>query len=93
MPLLEAMREQGWCQKVPTLLQLSDHDSREHVLAAMQTLVDSCKQNFKQSHETLNGLRTEYVQLAREEDDGDYFKNLLTVIDGLIQDVSVKEEL
>lgn len=93
VPLLEAMKEQGWCEKIPTLLQMSDHDSRENILVTMQTLVDTCKQNFAQSRDKLNSLRTEYFELSRDEDDGDYFTNLLSVIDRIIQNLGRKEEL
>ncbi|XP_060571318.1 nucleotide exchange factor SIL1-like [Ruditapes philippinarum] len=93
VPLLESMKEQGWCEKIPTLLQVSDHDSREHVLNAMKTLVNSCRNNFIQTSITLHSLRTEYIELALEEDDGDYFSNMVTLIDSLIQDIKRKEEL
>lgn len=93
VPLLEAMMEHGWCDRIPSLLQLSDHDSREHVLTAMQTLVDSCKPKFRQSRDKLDKLKLEYVQLAHEEDDGDYFRNLVSVIDKLLQNVGAKDEL
>ncbi|XP_045189299.2 nucleotide exchange factor SIL1-like [Mercenaria mercenaria] len=93
VPLLEAMTEQGWCRRVPSLLQMPDHDSREQVLLAMKTLLHSCKQNFIQFRDTLNSLKTEYVQLASEEEDGDYFTNLVSVIDTLIQDIIKKDEL
>ena len=93
VPLLESMKEQGWCEKIPTLLQVSDHDGREHVLNTMKTLVNSCKNNFIPSSNTLHNLRTEYIELTLEEEDDNYFSNMVTLIDGLIKDIGRKDEL
>ncbi|KAI0229250.1 Nucleotide exchange factor SIL1 [Lamellibrachia satsuma] len=96
VPLLEAVEEQGWCDLVPTLLSLPEHDSREKVLHAMSTLVTLCQHSFAGVQPLLTSLRTEYKNLAvTETDDSDtYFTDMLTLVDTVIKGlIVVKTEL
>jgi len=78
----------GWCGRLPGLLQLSDHESREHVMVAMTTMARSCLATFQPEIKALEALKEEYVKLAEAEADGDdddsYFMTLVTQTQNLI---------
>ena len=89
--------DQGWCQLIPSLLTLPEHDSREKIITSMTTLKDSCRSGFVNSIEKLSQLRTEYLPLSGEEmreNSADmYFTDILMMVDSLIKFLSVKDEL
>lgn len=78
---------QGWCDLIPNLLDLPEHDAREKVLAAMWTLRDACTRNFLRAAPVLRRLKAEYLELSeieKLEDDDLYFSGLLGTIDHLL---------
>ena len=102
VPLLESVVEHGWCQLVPRLLAISDHDTREKVLATMWTLREPCHADFASYLSVLEKLHDEYARLSGMEiehhgtssDEMPYFTELLRTVDHMIQHVTVaKDEL
>lgn len=97
--LQEAMVETGWCRLFPALLHLPDHDSREKVMVAMDTVLPVCRQDFRAAGPTLGALQEEYRPLAareKEEEEGDgegYFHGLLTMAERLSARLAAKDEL
>ncbi|XP_002737127.1 nucleotide exchange factor SIL1-like [Saccoglossus kowalevskii] len=91
--LLPAMLEQGWCELIPTLLQVPEHDGREKVLQAMEIMLDSCRKEYTNQSliEQLRTLQSEYEKLAMEEvtenSDDFYFTGIKDLI------VNVLDEL
>ena len=95
--------EHGWCELVPRLLVVPDHDAREKVLATMWTLRHPCRRQFAAHVEPLERLRDEYGRLAAVEeqpggtaadDELSYFTDLLRTLNRIISDVTVaKDEL
>lgn len=90
--LVPAVVEQGWCTIISNLLGLPEHDTREKVLKTVQVLLDFCCDSYKGDHRlnnALNLLRQEYEVLAAEEqkegDEGGYFKEILTSINSIAQ--------
>lgn len=92
------MVEGGWCRYLPALLRLQDHDSREKVMVAMDTLLPDCSSTFRSALPLLRSLQAEYERLSQEEQkeqQGDmYFQGLLATTSGLIEHLSeAREEL
>ena len=102
VPLLESVVEHGWCQLVPRLLAISDHDAREKVLATMWSLREPCRADFASYLPLLEKLHEEYTRLSGMEvehhgtssDELPYFTDLLQTVNRMIQLVTVaKDEL
>lgn len=92
--LVPAVVEQGWCVIISNLLALPEHDTREKVLKTVRVLMAFCRDGYHGDHAlrtTLSMLRTEYEELAAEEQrEGDkdgYFKELLSSINTIIQEL------
>ncbi|KAL8565967.1 hypothetical protein ACOMHN_054952 [Nucella lapillus] len=95
--LQEAMLESGWCSLISSLLVVPGHDSREKVLAAMETVLPVCQASFQSSVPVLKTLREDYRDLVREEqedgeDDG-FYQGLVDRVQGLLARLLVREEL
>uniref|UniRef100_A0A8D0ECM5 Nucleotide exchange factor SIL1 n=2 Tax=Salvator merianae TaxID=96440 RepID=A0A8D0ECM5_SALMN len=90
--LVPAIVEQGWCKIISNFLKTPEHDIREKVLKTVHVLLAFCKDSYKEdqnlSH-TLSLLRQEYELLAAEEqkegDEDGYFKELLSSINSIAQ--------
>ena len=98
MPLLPLIVEQGWCDRISLLIDLSDHDAREKVLKAMLEVKDACRQQFLVLVDKLAQLENEYRLLAVEETDStdDYFTLILQLIHAMqnfLINNNAKEEL
>lgn len=103
VPLLESVVDHGWCQLVPRLLAVSEHDAREKVLGTMWSLREPCRPEFAGHVPLLEALHDEYARLAEVEthhdgaspsDEPQYFTELLRTVDHIISHVSVaKDEL
>jgi len=102
VPLLESVVEHGWCQLVPRLLAVSEHDSREKILAAMWSLREPCRPDFYEHLSMLETLHSEYNRLSEMEtehrgsssDEPAYFTELLRTVDYMIRDLTLaKDEL
>ena len=102
VPLLESVIEHGWCQLVPRLLAISEHDAREKVLGAMWSLREPCRAEFTNHLSMLKRLRGEYTQLSEMEiqhngssaDEPNYFTELLQTVDFMIHHLTLaKDEL
>lgn len=90
VPLLSLIAEHGWCERISTLLSLSDHDAREKVLHTMVSVQDVCGSHFAGLSDTLAHLHKQYSHLAATETDGDdYFSSIVTLI-GTVQDYILK---
>ena len=96
----EAMLEAGWCAFIPALLDIPEHDSREMVLAAMETVSPACHAAFQPALPALRALRRHYAQLLRQEEEGGgededdgFFQGMVSKADGLLARLSPKEEL
>ncbi|TRZ14965.1 hypothetical protein HGM15179_012141 [Zosterops borbonicus] len=92
--LVPAVVEQGWCALVPNLLAMPEHDTREKVLKLVGVLVAFCREHYRGDPAlgtTLSLLRSEYEELAAEEQrEGDkdgYFRELLSSINTIIQEL------
>lgn len=92
--LVPAVVEQGWCVIISNLLALPEHDTREKVLKTVHILMAACRDGYQGDYAlstTLSMLRTEYEELAAEEQrEGDkdgYFKELLSSINTIIQEL------
>uniref|UniRef100_A0A8C8SKT9 Nucleotide exchange factor SIL1 n=1 Tax=Pelusios castaneus TaxID=367368 RepID=A0A8C8SKT9_9SAUR len=92
--LVPAVVEQGWCVTISNLLALPEHDTREKVLQTVRVLMAACRDRYRGDHAlstTLSVLRTEYEELVAEEQrEGDkdgYFKELLSSINTIIQEL------
>lgn len=57
----------GWCDRVASLLNLSDYDSQEKILTASKLLSSSCKQSFQSLTPRLQELSIEYSELCTKE--------------------------
>jgi hypothetical protein len=102
VPLLESIVERGWCKLVPQLLNIPEHDSREKVLNLMWTVNVPCHMEFSNYVRTLESLKLEYSDLAKQEVqdvsgdvDVSYFAELLQKVDRMIETfpTAVKDEL
>lgn len=95
--LEKVLRELSWCQYLPPLLQLTEHDKREKVLLAMTTLHDFCQSSFKDTHtrSLLTQLKSEYEELSLSEvkEDDKYFTGVLHIVDSLLQQLSKDEHI
>ena len=93
--LKSSMQEAGWCELIPGLLNVEDHDAREKVLHAMLTLVSKCRSDFSLALTDLRRLESEYKILAlREEEEGDdYFASLVSLVSTMLTSVKAKDEL
>lgn len=99
--LLEKITLTGWCDRVATLLNLSDYDSQEKILTASKLLSSSCHQSFQQLLPRLQELSLEYSGLCTKEKNEDptsdlYFcslHNLATDVLTSLQQTSHKVEL
>lgn len=94
--------ENGWCQLVPRLLAISEHDAREKVLSTMWSLREACRADFADHLTMLERLHEEYTRLSEVEiqhhgsssDEPAYFTELLQTVDDMIRHVTVaKDEL
>ncbi|XP_042706692.1 nucleotide exchange factor SIL1 isoform X9 [Chrysemys picta bellii] len=92
--LVPAVVEQGWCVIISNLLALPEHDTREKVLKTVRVLMAACRDGYQGDYAlstTLSMLRTEYEELAAEEqregDNDGYFKELLSSINTIIQEL------
>ncbi|XP_053140932.1 nucleotide exchange factor SIL1 isoform X2 [Hemicordylus capensis] len=90
--LVPAIVEQGWCTIISNLLMLPEHDTREKVLKTVHVILGFCSDSYKGDHnlnQTLSLLRQEYEELAAEEqkegDEDGYFKELLSSINSIAQ--------
>lgn len=95
--LQEAMVETGWCRLILSLLTLPDHDSREKVMVAMETVLPVCRHDFQEALPALKSLQEEYRQLEREEradgdGDGVYFQGLLSMAGKLSERLTVTRD-
>ena len=97
VPLIETLQELGWCELITTLLSSQEHDSREKVLVAMDSLIKHCRKSFSNSISQLVKLKTEYEDLAKaeltEKQEDHYFTGLLNNVDSVISELKVKDEL
>ena len=102
VPLLPSVVEHGWCELVPRLLAISEHDAREKVLGTMWSLREPCRADFVDYLSVLQRLREEYTRLSEMEvqhrgtssDELPYFTELLRSVDDIIGHVTVaKDEL
>ncbi|XP_070541506.1 nucleotide exchange factor SIL1-like [Ptychodera flava] len=97
--LLPALIQQGWCELIPTLLSVPEHDNREKVLNAMQIMSDNCTEQYKQKTniEILKSLKAEYdnfaVEEAQEQDADRYFTGLRNLIRDLLNGLNTHTEL
>ncbi|XP_076434979.1 nucleotide exchange factor SIL1-like isoform X2 [Babylonia areolata] len=100
--LQEAMVESGWCSLISSLLVIPEHDSREKVLVAMDTVLPACEMFFQSSVPMLRNLQEEYKELVREEQEesrdgeveGDgFYQSLVGRVERLIDMLNIKEEL
>ncbi|XP_071481573.1 nucleotide exchange factor SIL1-like [Diadema antillarum] len=88
------MVEQGWCDFVPELLEISDHDTREKVLHLLEVLLPHCR-HFKSNPALLDRLASlsrDYHSLATEEssDAGnvdEYFSSLVSLVDRILSQI------
>jgi hypothetical protein len=89
--IIRQIKEKDWCAMVTSLLALQEHDSREKVLLAMDTLIGDCVDSFANSLLQLNLLKKEYssraIQEASENDSDTYFADLLTKIESILQKI------
>uniref|UniRef100_A0A8C4VR96 Nucleotide exchange factor SIL1 n=1 Tax=Gopherus evgoodei TaxID=1825980 RepID=A0A8C4VR96_9SAUR len=92
--LVPAVVEQGWCGIISNLLALPEHDTREKVLKTVRVLMAACRDKYQGDYAlntTLSMLRIEYEDLAAEEqregDNDGYFKELLSSINTIIQEL------
>ena len=94
--------ETGWCNLISNLLAtVSDLDSKEKVLQAMETILVPCRNDFKQSVDMLVNLRTYFMELLKEEqrsedNEDDFFIEMIHSIEYLIAELNQsmeKEEL
>ncbi|XP_032635585.1 nucleotide exchange factor SIL1 isoform X3 [Chelonoidis abingdonii] len=92
--LVPAVVEQGWCGIISNLLALPEHDTREKVLKTVRILMAACRDKYQGDYAlntTLSMLRIEYEELAAEEqregDNDGYFKELLSSINTIIQEL------
>ncbi|XP_014787422.1 nucleotide exchange factor SIL1 [Octopus bimaculoides] len=69
--LLEKMTLTGWCDRVASLLNLSDYDSQEKILTASKLLTSSCNQSFQPLTPRLHELSFEYSGLCTKEKNED----------------------
>jgi len=67
VPLLQSVVDHGWCQLVPQLLAMSEHDAREKVLNTMWSLREPCRLEFADHLPVLKRLQLEYTQLSMME--------------------------
>ncbi|XP_074642381.1 nucleotide exchange factor SIL1-like [Tubulanus polymorphus] len=92
--LLEALIDQNWCDLFPNLLNIPEHDSREKVLNAMSTLVKPCRNKFNKVLPSLTRLRTEYENLAAQDQDQDsYYTDVYETVNNVINRLAEKDEL
>ncbi|XP_071792694.1 nucleotide exchange factor SIL1-like [Asterias amurensis] len=95
--LIPEMMKQGWCEIIPSLLQVPEHDVREKVLLAMQLLLNECQMNYhkdKQLIGRLSILKSEYDQHAQEElleGQGveDYFSHLSRLVRDIMSQLTL----
>jgi len=100
VPLMESVVEQGWCELVPRLLVISDHDAREKVLATMWSLREPCRADFARHVSLLEALRDEYSRLSEVEiqhheslsDEPQYYTELLRTVEHIIGHVTVARD-
>ncbi|KAL3864363.1 hypothetical protein ACJMK2_006053 [Sinanodonta woodiana] len=90
-----ALQEKGFCDLLPPLLFLPDHDSREKILHAMRTLGSPCHSYFNKAQSILLQLQSEYQKLADEEvaESDKYFTSMLNSVKAVISSLNLKEEL
>ncbi|KAK3590234.1 hypothetical protein CHS0354_041301 [Potamilus streckersoni] len=93
--LKAALQEKGFCDFLPPLLHMPEHDSREKVLQAMRTMASPCSSSFQKARPFLLHLQEEYQKLAEEEvnEDFKYFTNMFISIKAVILSLTFKEEL
>ena len=81
---------------IPTLLSLQEHDTREKILIAMETLFSDCTEAFQLSRDELRALEEEYSTRAKEEeieDDSDtYFRDFLGRIRNVLFQIEINRE-
>ena len=67
--LHDALLDQGWCDLIPSMLYLTDHDHREKVLETMEELLHMqiCLTDLATYNSALNGLYKEYERLVTQE--------------------------
>ncbi|XP_030841956.1 nucleotide exchange factor SIL1 [Strongylocentrotus purpuratus] len=88
--LVPMVIEGGWCDAVPILLSVPDHDTREKILFSLNTLRLFCDYSSNVDLQSrLETLRKEYGKLAEEEslngDGDDFFHSLHSTVDGIIK--------
>ena len=81
---------------IPPLLSLEEHDTREKILIAMETLFRDCTEEFHQSHAELHKLEEEYATKAKEEemagDTDTYFRDFLEKIKSILSQIESHEK-
>ncbi|XP_050399018.1 nucleotide exchange factor SIL1 isoform X1 [Patella vulgata] len=87
----EAMVVGGWCELIPRLLTLPEHDSREKVINSMTTLLHPCLEQFSVFRPVILNLREEYRKLSHEDVDDDYFTNLYVSLKHIASQLHVIE--
>ena len=90
------MVESGWCAFIPSLLHIPEHDSREKVLVAMETVLPACHAAFQEAVPVLRNLQKEYTQLLlqeRDEDDDGFFAGMVSMTEGLLTKLPTKVAL
>lgn len=96
----ETLQLQGWCQHIPTLLSVPDHDVREKVLLAMSAMADACYEEFLKFGERLIRLKEQYSALIVEENveaedensDSSYFAELSGLVSNLLTELNKRHD-
>lgn len=65
--LEQSMVELGWCNYIPVLLDVKEHDVREKVLRAMTSIAAACGIRFQEFKASLEPLVVEYCALSEAE--------------------------
>ncbi|RMZ93500.1 nucleotide exchange factor SIL1 [Brachionus plicatilis] len=94
--LMGELIEKKWCDHFSGLLAVADdHDSIEKILASMMTLLNSCQVRL-QSEELVKILKNHvdvYENLAKTEQDDDYFARIAKNIKTILNEVKSKQDL
>ncbi|KAK2153670.1 hypothetical protein LSH36_290g04050 [Paralvinella palmiformis] len=94
--LITQLKEQHFCDMIPTLLSLQEHDTCEKILIAMETLFSDCTEAFQLSRDEFRASEEEYSTRAKEEeieDDSDtYFRDFLGRIRNVLFQIEINGE-
>lgn len=97
MKLKEEIKENGFCDFIPKLIESNDHDSVDKTVSAMLQFTSVCQQQFAESTDTINILYDQYHRLATKELDNQeedtFFRDILKQIDNLRSSIAGKDDV